>query len=684
MASPRPWTDRELATLAELAETFVRGDSLRRSRLAADALLQVADPAQVGQLRLVLRVMETRLVNLLISGRPRAFRQMSPETRERYLLGWGRSRLALRRSAFHGLRKLLTFLAYADPGEPGTNPRLIAMGYRRDEPPIASDPTTIQPLRPAFETGSPDEPIVLEADAVIVGSGAGGGVVAAELSRAGRSVVVLEAGPFVDEASMPTNELDAFGRLYLNSGLLSTWDGSVTMLGGAAVGGGTLVNWMTCIGAPAHVRADWATEHGIPDLDGSAWDADVKTIETELGVAETTTIPPKDAVILRGAEALGWEAGPVRRNASGCDDCGSCPFGCRRGSKQSGIRIHLADAARHGARMVPRVTVTRVILEAGRAVGVEGDATSTDAATGEPLTNPGSGEPRTRRLVVRARSVVVAAGALRTPAVLAGSGLDHPAIGRHLRLHPVPVIAAIFNETIDMWRGPLQAARSLQFGEPGPGRNSYAIESAPGHPGLLALALPWEGLDAHTDAMARARRIAPLIAVTRDGGSGRTSVTRAGRVRVDYRLDATGVATLRHALVSMAQLGRAAGALEIVAVGGTPRWYGRGGFAPGREEAEFQQFTDDLAAFDFSANRGAVFSAHQMGTARMGADPADHACDTGGRVRSGVGGRRNGDAVVGGLYVADGSLFPTGLGVNPMITIMVLARRVARTILAEA
>jgi choline dehydrogenase-like flavoprotein len=684
MSLPRPWTDRELATLAELAETFVRGDALRRSRLTTDALERAADPAQVALLRLVLRLTESRLVNLLFAGRPLTFAQMSPATRERYLLGWGRSRLALRRSAFHGLRKILTFLAYADPGDPGPNPRLAAMGYRPDDPPIATDVTSIQPERLAFEAGSPDEPIVLDADAVIVGSGAGGGVVAADLARAGRSVVVLEAGPFVAEASMPRDELDAYDRLYLNHGLLSTWDGSVTMLGGTGVGGGTLINWMTCIAAPASVRAEWAADHGVAGLEGSAWDDDVRAIETELGVTETTVIPPKDAVILRGAAALGWDAAPVRRNASGCDDCGSCPFGCRRGSKQSGIRVHLAEAARHGARIVPRVHVTRVIFEGGRAVGVEGDAIWTDTGTGDPLTDPASGEPRIRRVVVRANAVVVAAGALRTPAVLAGSGLDHPAIGRHLRIHPAPLVAGIFSQPIEMWQGPMQAARLLQFGDTEPGRNGYVVESAPGHPGLLALALPWEGTDAHADAMARARRIAPLVAVTRDGGTGRTSLTRAGRVRVDYRLDGAGVATLRHGLVSMARLSRAAGASEIVAVGTTPRWHGRDGFEPGREESSFDRFVDDLAAFDFSPNRGAVFSAHQMGTARMGADPSDHACDVDGRVRSGPGLRNHGDGVVSGLFVADGSLFPTGIGVNPMITIMVLARRVARTILAES
>ncbi len=676
MPPPRPWTEAELATLAELAETFVRGDALRRTRLTTEALELAADPSQVGQFRLVLRMIQSPIVNALLVRKPRAFRAMSPATRERYVMSWATSRFALRRSAFQGLRKLLTFLAYADPGTDSPNPRLAAIGYQPDAPAVSVELSSVRPVRPAFEDGSSDETMHLEADAVVVGSGAGGGVVAAELARAGRSVVVLEAGAFVDEAAMPTDELDAFARLYLNSGLLATWDGSVTMLAGSAVGGGTLINWTTCLPAPAGVRDEWRRDHGIEGLTDSAWDDDVAAIESELGVAEATVIPPKDAAILHGAAALGWKAAAVSsRNAASCGECGSCPFGCRAGTKQSGIRVHLAQAQAAGARIVPLVKVTRVLMESGRAVGVEGDATWTDPVTGEP-----AADGRSRRLVVHAPVVVVAAGALRTPAVLHGSGLEHPAIGRYLRLHPVPIIAGIFPQPIDMWRGTMQAVHSLEFAEPAKGNNGYVIESAPGHPGLLALALPWEGTDAHADVMLGSRRIGPFVAVTRDGGEGRTTLTRAGRVRVDYKLDASGVATLRHALVSMARLARAAGASEIVAVGTPPAWHGRGGFAAGREEAAFGRFESSLASFDFRPNRGSVFSAHQMGSARMGLDPRTHACDPWGRVR--LDGRR--DQPVGGLYVADGSLFPTGLGVNPMVTIMVLARRVSRAILADA
>ena len=666
------WTERELATLAEVAETFVRGDALRRARLTTEAIERAADPQQVHQFHRLLGLMESRFANLILGRRPTRFTSMSPAARQRYLLGWSRSRFASRRTAFGTLRKLMTFLAYADPGADASgNPRHAVIGYEPERPPVAAERTPIVPYRLPFEIGSPSDPMTLEADVVVVGSGAGGGVVAAMLAEAGRSVVVLEAGPFVDEATMPRDELDAFGRLYLNHGLLATWDGSVTMLAGSGVGGGTLVNWATSMPASPAVRAMWRREHGLRDLeDGDIWGDDVATLEDELSVTPVRRPPPKDQAILMGAERLGWEAAAARRNALECDDCGSCPFGCRRGSKQAGIRVHLARAAQAGARIVPQVRVTRILIERDRAVGVQARALV-------PGSDP---EPRVRPLVVRARQVVLAAGALRSPALLQASGVRHRSIGRHLQLHPVPVVAGRMTMPVDMWHGPMQGARSLQFADDEDGRHGYVIESAPGHPGLLAMALPWEGIDEHASAMRDARYLAPLVAVTRDGGTGRVSLTRAGRVRIDYRLDAIGVTTLRHAALRMARLARAAGAGEIVVAGTPAIRFTPVRASPESDAAAYGRFEDVVARMDFRPNRGSVFSAHQMGTVRMGAAPRDHPCDPNGRVRA----RARGDRLVAGLYVADASLFPTALGVNPMLTVMALARRVGRTILAES
>jgi choline dehydrogenase-like flavoprotein len=394
-------------------------------------------------------------------------------------------------------------------------------------------------------------------------------------------------------------------------------------------------------------------------------------------VAPATVVPPKDDLLLRGARALGWEAGVIRRNATDCGVCGSCPFGCVVGAKRSGIRVHLRDADERGARIVDRVRVTRVLIEGGRVTGVEGRLLATDPFSHMPITPDGDPtKAEVRRLVVRAPQVVLAAGALRTPAVLQRSGLDHPAIGRHLRLHPVPLIAARLSEPVDMWRGTMQAARSLEFGKGDAKRRGYVIESAPGHLGLIALALPWEGAADHAALMARVRNVAPLIAVTRDGGEGRTSITRAGRVRIDYRLDRLGVATLRHALISMARLGRAAGGVEELIGVATPM--ARHRLDGPDEAARFAAFEAALGSMDFGSNRGSVFSAHQMGTARAGASAADHAADPRGRARAGPRGQ-----LIRGLYVADGSTFPTGIGVNPMLGIMTMARRISRTVLAE-
>jgi choline dehydrogenase-like flavoprotein len=668
------FTEGELATLRALSSTFVpAADAARVASIAADGLVRAVDPSQLVQLRLVLRVLEQPLANLATGGGFKAFRDMDAPSREALLLRWTNSPLLLRRSGVNAFRKLLTFIAYADPGAPGAPNHLPqAIGYRRDDPPLPPKLAAIKPLE--VDRSSPahgDVPLQLEADVVVVGSGAGGGVVAAELAKAGRKVLVVEAGPFVDESMMPRDELDAYGRLYLNYGLLSTWDGAITMLAGSGVGGGTLVNWMTCLDIPADVRHEWARDHGLDGLDGGEWADDLATIERELGVAPATHIPPKDDLIRRGAEALGWESATIRRNATDCGDCGSCPFGCRRGAKQSGIRAHLAEAVVHGAQVLDRARVRSVLLgpNDGPVTGVLG--TLAPADDNAPIaTAP-------RWFMVNARQVVLAAGALRSPGILQASiGIEHPSIGRYLRLHPVPVIGAIHDEPVDMWRGTMQAVRSMQFSHDAVEHRRYVIESAPGHLGLMALILPWEGAAAHAEWMALARRFSPLIAVTRDGGEGRTRLTRSGRVRIDYRLDAGGIETARHALVSMARLGRAGGARELLSIGQPmPRHRVDGA---GDEARRFAAFEETLRNTNFRPHRGTIASAHQMGTVRMGADAATHAADPRGRVRRNAAGE-----LVGGLYVADTSTFPTGIGVNPMVGVMTMARRVSRTVLAE-
>ncbi len=656
-------TPAERRTLAALAEGFVPGGGSARAQAAERAFATVVDPELVSQLRLVLRLIETRAGSLLIGGRAVKYSSLRGDERDAYLQHWVQHRIPLMRSAASALRKLLCFLAYADadePGDPKLRARLKSIGYNPKPNAATRDYSKLV----AF---NPQQAQRIAVDVLVIGSGAGGGSVARDLARAGKRVMVIESGALYDERSFPTKERDAYERLYLDSGFTATADAHIAILAGGTVGGGTTVNWMTSIPIPDRVRDEWEEQHGVEGVASPAFKSDLNDVLREVGAQPSEKMPPKDAALIRGAEGRDWGAEKIQMNRAECGDCGTCPFGCKRGSKQSTLRLHLPQALEAGAHLIPDCKAERLIISNG---AVRGAVTTYGTRAGAP-----------RTLEIIAPQVVVSGGALRTPLLLRRSGLTHPAIGQNLRLHPVTLAAGIFPEKIEMWRGTMQAAKSEEFIEPMEDRNGYIIESAPGHPGLLSLGIPWTSRDKHQRLMKLAPYIAPFLAIAKDDGGGRISETRSGFAKIEYRTTPRDERTLRAALGSLVRMAEAAGASEVIAAGSPPvSWRRRDGV-----EA-FQVLQRRLTRFDFSPNRGTVFSAHQMGTARMGSDPVDHACDPFGRVRSSSRPRATDPhgGIVKGLYVADGSLFPTALGVNPMITILALAKRVARTVLSDA
>ncbi|MDP8988435.1 MAG: GMC family oxidoreductase [Actinomycetota bacterium] len=639
MNAPGRPSRRERA-LADICDTFVPGSGGRPSatdlgvpaafRAIAEGNLRAAEKRDLAAL---LSLWDTRVVTLLAGGGFRRFRDLSQEQRERVLLSWCDSRLPRRRAAFQALRKAATTLSYILPAENGRNPAWESIGYpgprgRAPDPP----PKEIQPHPVHRET-------TLGCDVCVVGSGAGGGTAAAVLTDAGLDVVVLEAGDYLDDGDFDGGEFHGYSRLYLNAAALATADQSVGLFAGACLGGGTVVNFSTSFPTPDQIRSEWAG-YGVGAMVADDYTHSLDAVWDRLGVTSDHSRPsPREQVMKRGLDALGWHVDHMPRNVRGCDEavCGYSPFGCLAGAKQSTTKTWLADAWRRGARILVRTRAERVVVEGGRARGVE--ARTSDG----------------QKVTVRARAVVMAAGAVHTPALLRRSGLENRNIGRHLRLHPVTGVAGVFEEEIRPWEGVMQAVYSDELADLHAGYG-MKLESAPLHPSVLAIYAPWRGARQHQDLMAQLPHLAPIGVLLRDSSEGEVRIDRDGEPVLHYRLNDFDIGHVRTGVEGAARVLEAAGASRIFSA--HRNWVA---YEPGRGRGRdgFLQAADRCG---WRAGQCVFTSFHIMGSARMGGSPHDSACNPEGECWD-----------VGGVYVCDGSTFPTASGVNPMITIEAIA-----------
>lgn len=612
-------TRAQRRALEAICETFAAGAVERGIPDQVLALAQLNPSVEDRELRAVLSIFALR-----------GFARRSQPRREAILRAWCDSRFAARRAAFHGFRKGALLAYYSHPEVQNR------IGY----PGALGPPANARPARIA--TTPPGD---FDCDVCVVGSGAGGGVAAAVLAGAGLDVVVLEAGPSVTEADFVGDELGAYRTLYWGGAAGTTHDGGIGLLAGECLGGTTTLNWTTSFATPDAIRAEWGGPFTSDDFTRS-----LDTVAQRSGVNTDHNDPStRDEIMRRGLEALGWHVAPMPRNVRGCDEngvCGYCGFGCQLGAKQSTLVTWLEDAHAAGARIVVETSAERVVTINGRAHGVEA------------VTRDG------KRISIRSRAVVVACGAVQTPALLLRSGLQNRNVGRHLHLHPVTGVSALFDEEVKPWTGTIQALYSDEHANLD---NGYGLkyETGPIHPGVLVGFSPWRSAQDHAALLANLPRSSGIGLLLRDRGSGRVQVGRNGRLRVRYRIADDDVARLRVGVEGAARILEAAGAQRVYSSHARKLFYEPG---PGRRE----RFLDEVDREGFAPGRCAFFSFHHMGSARVGASPATSACKWNAETWD-----------VPGLYVMDGSSFPSASGVNPMITIEAIAHMNASQLAAE-
>ncbi len=492
-------------------------------------------------------------------------------------------------------------------------------------------------------------PMSATVDVIVIGSGAGGAVVARELARAGRSVMVLEEGgyhpPKEYGALTPSRALRTLAR---EAGLglaVPLGDTPVmSVLAGKCVGGSSVLTGGVCFRIPDDVLHDWTTRLGLDGLTPDRLAPYFSEIEKDISVevVPESMRSRSSELFVEGAASLGVPMKSLRRNTSGCKGASRCNFGCPNGAKMSVDIAILPDAIAHGATVVSDALVETIDVERGVARGVRGRFL--DAQTGEPSV----------AFNLRARVVVVACGSLHTPILLKRSGLGTTHVGRHLTLHPAFRVGALFDDRVDGWDGAMQSVYSDHFAEDG-----ITLVGVYTAPSILAAAFPGVGRE-HRKVVRSMPNLAFFGAMIHDDGGGRVRRWLSREPLVTYRMSKRDRHRLWRGVGILGELAFAAGAREVM----LPIF--------GAEPVTSVQELRALVARTPSTRKVECMSFHPLGSAKMGKDERSGVVKPSGETWS----TRN-------LFIADGSVLPTSLGVNSQLPVMAMALRIARGIEAD-
>lgn len=512
-------------------------------------------------------------------------------------------------------------------------------------------------------------PLIIKCDAVVVGSGSGGGVAAGVLATAGYKVLVLEKGNYCARSNLSLLEGPTMDEMYLQGGMLATDDSGVIILAGSTVGGGSTINWSASIRTPQHVRKEWCDQLELELFESQLYREALDVVCEKMGVhSQVYEEGLNNAVLRRGCQELGYPVTNIPRNSGLEHYCGWCCFGCKDGRKKGTAETWLVEMVNSGnGAILPGCEAIKVLHK--RKKGRRHRSTATGVAF--EFKYRGVKEV----FLVESKVTIVACGALSTPRLLKRSGLKNPNIGRNLHLHPVTMAWGYFPESTTSslspgwlgsekrsYHGEIMTAMSTVVADFEGSGYGAVIQTPALHPGMFSVVMPWISGTDMKDRMSRYSRTAHIFALARDKGSG----TISSPSRISYEMDKSDEKNLKRGVDKLLRILAAAGAEEI----GTHNCRGRSINVKQVSSHSFEKFVKEESSRTLSDLSTPLCSAHQMGSCRMGVDPRNSVVNQMGETWE-----------VEGLYVADSSVFPTALGVNPMVTVQAIAYCTAKSVL---
>lgn len=497
----------------------------------------------------------------------------------------------------------------------------------------------------------------LQADAVVIGSGAGGAVACAELAKNGWKVVLIEEGSYLTPAHFTGDEFIAQARMYRDAGFIVSEEQTISIVQGRTMGGSTTVNWQTSLYPPDYVTDEWEKRFGWTGYGLEEMQSYVDEVHDRVGVhtVPDSLINANNSVLARGGKKLGLHPEVLKNNNRGCIGLGRCGLGCPINAKQATFLTWIPDALENGATVVSNMRAVKISDGDIKTVYAEFTPDAYETSPSEIIQN----------MEISAPVVIVAAGAIEGPALLLRSSLGNDWVGRNLKVHPTCTIFAKFKEDIKMYSGPPQSIVIKDGHNQDNTGYGYWLEVAPFRPTLTSSLVPFYGAKQFSVLKDYPKFNAGLVLV-RDGADGEANASvkwSFGKRKVYFELTPTDGRNMLRGLKSLAEVSVAAGATELV--------------------MPFTRFTEPLKvvegmSFDwileenFEPGYLSVGSAHPHGSIQA----ADSSKNGAVAPNLELYGHKN-------IFVMDASVYPTGLSVNPQITTMTVALRAARELAKE-